>query len=147
MYWNDFLTLSKAAGFNDPRLVEDRVLGINNADIEALIGYINFYSATYRLFKIAELEPACEDYGQTVSYKGTVEQHPDVFELDAHHRMETGKIFPVCGNTWLMLQNTRFREHFDFIGDTETHRGIFPGCGLSVPFSATQSGPEGSSCC
>lgn len=147
LYWNDFLTLSKAAGFADPRLVEDRVLGINNADIEALIGHINFYSATYRLFKIAELEPACEDYGQAVSYRGTVEQHPDAFELDAQHRMEKGKVFPVCGNTWLMLQKTRFREHFDFIGNTEAHGGIFPGGGLSIPFSSASSGEKGSSCC
>ena len=147
LYWNDFLSLGKAAGFADPRLVEDRVLGINNADIEALIGHINFYSATYRLFKIPELEPACEDYGQAVIYKGTVEQHPDVFELDAHHRMEKGTNFPVCGNTWLMLQSTRFREHFEFIGNTDTHLGIFPGCGTSIPFSASDSPGTGSSCC
>ncbi len=147
LYWNDFLSLSKTAGFADPRLVEDRVLGINNADIEALIGHINFYSATYRLFKIPELELACEDYGQAVIYRGTVEQHPDVFELDAHHRMEKGVNFPVCGNTWLMLHNSRFREHFEFIGDTDTHRGIFPGCGTSIPFSMSDSTGTNSSCC
>ena len=148
LYWNDFLSLSKAAGFADPRLVEDRVLGINNADIEALIGHINFYSATYRLFKIPELESACEDYGQTVIYKGTVAQHPNAFELDAHHRMETGKQFPVCGNTWLMLKNSRFRTHFEFIGDSNTHLGIFPGCGTDRPFSAGSGCAEQrSSCC
>jgi len=147
LYWNDFLSLSKAAGFADPRLVEDRVLGINNADIEALIGHINFYSATYRLFKISELEMACEDYGQAVIYKGTVEQHPDYFELDAHHRMEKGETFPVCGNTWLMLQNSRFKEHFEFIGNTDTHLGIFPGCGTTLPFSASICDAKASSCC
>jgi len=147
LYWNDFLNLSKRAGFADPRLVEDRVLGINNDDIEALIGHINFYSATYRLFKIAELESACEDYGQAVTYKGTIEQHPEAFELDAHHRMETGKRFPVCGNTWLMLHNTRFRDHFEFFGNTDTHLGIFPGCGTGLPFSASVGDESKTSCC
>ena len=147
LYWNDFLSLARAAGFNDPRLVEDRVLGINNSDIETLVGHINFYSATYRLFKIPELEPASENYGQSVTYKGTIEQHPDVFELDAQHRMETGKASPVCGNTWLMLQNTRFKAHFKFTGNTDTHLGIFPGCGLSIPFSASSCGGGSSSCC
>lgn len=147
LYWNDFLNLSKTAGFTDPRLVEDRVLGINNADIEALIGHINFYSATFRLFKIPELEPACEDYGQAVIYHGTIEQHPLAFELDAHHRIEKGKVFPVCGNTWLMLHNSRFKEHFEFIGNWNTHRGIFPGCGSMMPFSATASDESSASCC
>lgn len=31
--------------------------------MEKLIGHIDFYSATYRLWKLP-LEPACEDYGQ-----------------------------------------------------------------------------------
>ncbi|HNR78541.1 MAG TPA: methyltransferase domain-containing protein, partial [Parvularculaceae bacterium] len=30
LYWNDFLTLAKATGFSDPRLVKDRPLSINN---------------------------------------------------------------------------------------------------------------------
>ena len=147
LYWNDFLRLSKAAGFNDPRLVEDRVLGINNPEIEALIGHINFYSATYRLFKLPELEPACEDYGQSVIYKGTVAQHPLAFQLDAHHTMEKDKAFPVCGNTWLILHRSRFREHFEFTGNTETHVGIFPGCGLNIPFEASGRDTQAPSCC
>ncbi len=147
LYWNDFLSLSKAAGFADPRLVEDRVLGINNADIEALIGHINFYSATYRLFKIEELEPSCEDYGQSVVYKGTVEHHPTVFELDAHHVMETGQDYRVCNNTFLMLKNSRFREHFEFTGNTKTHLGIFPDCGTTLPFGDSGETVKGSSCC
>ena len=147
LYWNDFLSLSKAAGFADPRLVEDRVLGINNSDIESLIGHINFYSATYRLFKIKELESSCEDYGQSVIYKGTVEHHPSVFELDAHHPMKTGQSSPVCNNTFLMLQNSRFREHFEFTGNTNTHLGIFPGCGTALPFGDSGETVKGSSCC
>ena len=64
----------------------------------------------------------------------------DAFELDGHHLIERGKVFPVCGNTWRMLANTRFAPHFDFIGDFGTHYGIFPGCGTSIPFAMSARG-------
>lgn len=134
LYWNDFLTLARESGFVDPRLVEDRPLGINDDAVAEKLGGAGFWSATYRLFKLDGLEPACEDYGQAVVYKGTVPGHPTRFVLDNHHVIETGKAFPVCGNTWKMLAETRFAPHFDFIGSFDTHYGIFPGCGTPVPF-------------
>ncbi|MCU7834142.1 MAG: methyltransferase domain-containing protein [gamma proteobacterium symbiont of Taylorina sp.] len=152
LYWNDFQNLAKQCGFLDPRLVEDRPLGIDNAQIEALIGHINFYSATYRLFKLDDLEPACEDYGQSVVYKGTIEHHKNHFTLDKYHTIEKGRHFSVCGNTWKMLYGSRFREHFEFFGHMKNHFGIFPGCGSTIPFSdSAQTGhssdSSGGSCC
>lgn len=147
LYWNDFLNLAKSAGFADPRLVESRSLTIENPDIEEKLGNIRFYSATYRLFNIDELEPACEDYGQAVVYQGSVGETPHAFTLDEHHVMEAGRVFPVCGNTWHMLEKSRFREHFRFIGDFSTHYGIFEGCGLSLPFQQEGGGSENSGGC
>jgi arsenite methyltransferase len=148
LYWNDFINLAKTVGFKDPRLVEDAPITINNSKIESLIGHIKFYSATYRLFKIKELEHACEDYGQAVIYKGTVADSPNAFVLDAHHTMQKNKVFPVCGNTYMMLANTRFASHFTFIGDMSTHFGIFEGCGTNVPFGSGNVQKESkSSCC
>ena len=148
LYWNDFLTLAKRAGFIDPRLVTSRPLDITNEAIKVKLGAAKFFSATYRLFKLERLETACEDYGQAVIYKGTVSEQPDAFELDAHHLIERGKVFPVCGNTWRMLAETRFAPHFDFIGDFSTHYGIFPGCGTSIPFAITAGAAKSDgSCC
>jgi len=135
LYWNDFLTIARRNGFSDPRLVEDRPLTIENPQIEAKLGPHRFYSATYRLFKIPELEQSCEDYGQAVIYRGSVEHHPDIFDLDKGHRFECGKVEPVCGNSWRMLQQSRFADHFEFIGNWGTHYGIFQGCGTSMPFA------------
>lgn len=145
LYWRDFLEFSKNAGFSDPRLVKDRVLTIENSKLEQKIGHMNFYSATYRLFKIDGLESACEDYGQAVRYKGTIEHNPHFFMLDGHHKIETGKMFSVCGNTYKMLHETRFKEHFDFYGDWSTHYGIYPDCGTPIPFQ--QEGQLGEACC
>lgn len=144
MYWNDFLTAAKKAGFADPRLVESRPLTLDKGPIRERAGHIGFYSATYRLFKIAGLETACEDYGQAVKYKGTIEEAPRSFDLDGHHRFEAGRIRTVCGNTAAMLKRSRFERHFEFYGDTKTHFGIFPGCGTNIPF---QAAPENDGAC
>lgn len=147
LYWNDFIELAKTAGFTDPRLVNSRPVSVDNAALAQRIGHIGFWSATYRLFRLDGLEPACEDYGQAVIYRGTITHHPHAFVLDGHHVIETGRVFPVCGNTWRMLQDTRLQEHFDFIGDFSNHFGIFPGCGTPVPFEPEQGGEGGAACC
>jgi SAM-dependent methyltransferase len=147
LYWNDFLPMAKQAGFLDPRLVASRPIEITHDAVKQKLGQARFFSATYRLFKLAGLESACEDYGQAVIYKGSLLEEPDAFELDGHHLIERGKVFPVCGNTWRMLAETRFTSHFDFIGDFGTHYGIFPGCGTSIPFATGGSAPAASGGC
>lgn len=148
LYWNDFLRLAQRQGFADPRLVEDRPLTITDPSLVARTGALRFYSATYRLFKLDPLESACEDYGQAVIYRGTIPDHPHRFQLDKHHDIETGRVFPVCGNTWRMLHDTRLRAHFEFIGDFSRHYGLFEGCGSSIPFeTATRVDPSAQACC
>ena len=150
LYWNDFLRMSRQAGFADPRLLTDQPLAVTDAELAARVGAIRFYSATYRLFRIAALEDACEDHGQAVVYRGTVPDQPLRFDLDKHHGIEAGRVFPVCGNTFRMLHETRFAAHFDFIGDFSRHFGLFAGCGSSIPFDAGASAgvPDASgSCC
>ena len=149
LYWNDFLTVATSSGFNDPRAVESEPITIENKELEAKVGNIQFYSVTYRLFKLEELEGACEDYGQAARYKGTVENAENGFTLDDHHYFERGKIIPVCGNTYRMLAETRFSEHFECYGDWSTHYGIFEGCGGEMPFQSAEAEVSGSdnSCC
>lgn len=147
LYWNDFVRLAIAAGFNDPRLAEDRPLEVTDEVLAHQTGNLRFYSATYRLFKLEGLESACEDYGQAVIYKGTIPHSPHRFTLDKHHAIDTGRVFPVCGNTWRMLQDTRFADHFTFIGDFSQHFGLFAGCGSVMPFDTTTDSTEASPCC
>lgn len=146
LYWNDFVRLSHEHGFADPRLTTDRPLEITDPVLAQRAGNLRFYSATYRLFKIAELETACEDYGQAVIYKGTIPEHPDKYALDKHHDMETRRVFPVCGNTWRMLKDTRFASHFEFIGNFDRHYGIFTGCGTSIPYDTSTNGNVAACC-
>jgi len=155
LYWGDFLDVAKQTGFGDPRLVTSRPLDVEDPKLAAKLGRAQFYSATYRLFNLDGLEPACEDYGQAVVYNGGIDGHPDAFELDGHHVIETGRVFPVCGNTWRMLADTRFAPFFTFIGDFSIHYGIFPGCGTRNPLegadpivgTTTASQDKTSGCC
>ena len=145
LYWNDFMSIAKAASFADPRLVEDRVLAIENSEIEAKLEGIGFYSATYRLFKAEGLEPACEDFGHTVTYTGTMPNGGAEFMLDKGHVFPAGQEVAVCGNTYRMLAESRFAAYFEFAGDFSTHKGLFAGCGGAVPFDAAKG--SSSSCC
>ena len=148
LYWNDFTRLSHRTGFADPRLVEDRPLLITDPVLADKLGTLRFFSATYRLFKLEGLESACEDYGQAVIYRGTIARQPHRFVLDKHHGIEAGRVFPVCGNTWRMLHDTRFAPHFGFIGNFDRHYGLFEGCGSSIPFDTDHAGAATSgSCC
>ena len=145
LYWNDFLALSKSVGFGDPRVVEHRPLTIDNPLLQAKVDPISFASVTCRLFKLPGLEPNCEDYGQAVIYKGTVEHSQKAFRLDGTHKFEAGRIYPVCGNTWRMLADTRFAPHFEVLGSFSNHFGAFDGCAPTDVFAGEAlSGPT---CC
>ncbi len=147
LYWNDFLRLAQRQGFADPRLVDDRPLAITDQTLAGRVGNLHFFSATYRLLNLDGLESACEDYGQAVIYRGTIPTHPHRFVLDKHHDIATGKVFPVCGNTWRMLNETRFAPHFDFIGNFDQHFGLFEGCGSSLPFDVDTYSTSGDGAC
>jgi len=146
LYWNDFLRISRKVGFTDPRSTKNNVITIENDEVKEKCGDIQFYSVTYRLFKIEGLEDECEDFGQAVAYKGGIANRGSSFDLDEHHHFEKGKIESVCGNTYKMLHDTRFKDYFDFYGTWDTHYGVFEGCGGSMPFDLENSeGSEG--CC
>lgn len=147
LYWGDFLAAAREAGFVDPRLVTDRPLGIGDPAIAARLDGINFFSATFRLFRIDGLEPECEDYGQAIRYRGTILGAERMLRFDKHHPIEAGRMFPVCGNSWLMLAESRLAPHFEFFGDFDRHFGVFPGCGTLLPFDLDSSSPATSACC
>ena len=145
LYWKDFERLSKKTGFNDPRIYACSKIDLLDQETIDKIGFAHFNSITYRLFKLAELEDACEDYGQTAVYNGTIKESPHQFMLDNHHIFERGKPMLVCSNTASMLQDTRFSRHFEVKGDLLTHYGLFAGCG-EVPLETSANKPVGGCC-
>lgn len=127
LYYKDFERIARKVGFYDPRIFSIKPVRIENDEIKALIGNIKFYSITYRLWKIQGLEDACEDYGHIAIYKGGIPESPDKFVLDINNIFEKDRPERVCGNTALMLSETRFKKYFTLIGSFKKHFGSFPG--------------------
>jgi SAM-dependent methyltransferase len=125
MYTEDFRRLMSRTGWLDFRYTDIRTIALDNEEIEDAIGMVGFSSRTIRAFKIDSLEDICEDYGQVAYYKGTIPGFLHRFDLDNHHRFETGKPMLVCGNTADMLIKTRLKDHFKVIGDRSIHYGAF----------------------
>ena len=144
MYIEDFRRLMVELGVPDFRTVSKSRVNLDDAEVEAKAGMIDFYSMTLRAFKLDNLEDICEDYGQTAVYKGTLPEAPHVFVLDDHHTFITDKPMLVCGNTAAMVQDTRLAEHFDVQGDRSRHYGPF-NCGPAA--SSDEDRGSGGACC
>ncbi|KAL7717020.1 methyltransferase domain-containing protein [Entamoeba marina] len=129
MYYNDFLNVAKKVGFVSPRLVTSRRLTIDREEVEKKVEGYSFFSATYRLFKCDGLEQGEEDFGDKVTYKGD-----NSFVFDEHNTFVSKQETCVSRNTFLMLQQSRFAQFFDFVQGS-LHLGAFPRGGNGIPFS------------
>lgn len=125
LYWRDFEHLAKAAGFLTPQLVSSRAITIDNEALANKLGDVRFTSATYRLFKASELEPSAEDYGQKVRYLGTIQGHESQWAFDQTTVFVKNEALAICSNTWRILAQSRFAEHFEFMGSLDKHFGPF----------------------
>ena len=128
LYVNDFLKYAVEAGFTEPRMFSSKEIEITDTELKGVVGNTRFFSITYRLWKIEDLDTACEDYGQFAIYKGGIEKSEHEFELDANHLFEVNRPEHVCKNTADMLSKTRYKKYFDIVGDTSKHFGEFLGC-------------------
>ena len=106
-----------------------------------------FTSRTYRLWKISDLEGACEDFGHVATYLGGHPQNADNYVLDAEHVFEKGRPERVCGNTVKMISESRLAEYFQIHGDFSTHYGLFETCGTDAFRRQTSNENGGASCC
>ncbi|TAN00033.1 MAG: methyltransferase domain-containing protein [Rhodanobacteraceae bacterium] len=143
MYVEDFRRLLAELGIVDARVCARSAIALNEPAIEQRIGFAQFTSITWRVFKLP-LEDCCEDYGQVATYRGTLVESPHRFVLDDHHVFEAGKPTRVCGSTADMLSATRYAPHFRVDGDKSRHFGLFD-CGAETGTAVPQGGPT--RCC
>ncbi len=128
LYTNDFVRFAIEAGFVEPRIVSTKEIEITDDEMKKVIGKTKFYSITYRLWKIEDLDSVCEDYGQFAIYKGGIKESELEFQLDSNHLFEINRPEHVCKNTADMLSKTRYKDYFEIIGNTDIHFGEFNGC-------------------
>ncbi len=142
LYIEDFRRLMTRVGWADFRYMNACPISIDNDEVEAKVGMVDFTSRTVRAFKLDILEDLCEDYGQVAYYQGTIPGYPFFFDLDDHHHFITGKPMLVCGNTGAMVGDTRFGTSFKVLGDHSVHYGAF-----DCSHGAAASVCSGGSCC
>eukprot|EP00210_Caulerpa_lentillifera_P001291 g1244.t1 len=153
LYIEDFKRIAHNVGFLDARVLSVSDIKVTDPELQKICGEANFYSITYRLFKIPGLmETMCEDYGQIATYKGTIPGHENAYQLDEHFRFEKGKPMAVCGNTAAMLGEkgiSWLAPHFDIVGDRSNHYGLFKHVvgGIYKSTAIESSVTNGSSCC
>jgi len=145
LYYKDFERIARKVGFTDLRIISKQAIDINNKEIRNLVGNIDFASVTYRLWKLKGLEDTCEDYGHITVYTGQIPDSPFKFELDNRHTFYKSKPERICGNTALMLSQTRFKEYFQVLGSFKKHFGAFEHCSNVGQNSKTDQ--HNSNCC
>lgn len=143
LYTEDFRRLLSNFNCNDHRVLSNKKVTLNNAEIESLVGRIEFFSQTIRAFKL-NLEDRCEDYGQFAQYMGTIKEASQYFILDNHHLFEKNKPIAICENTAKMLSETRYRKHFKVFGDRVNHYGLF---NCKLPMLNNTSNDSLGNCC
>ncbi|TSK49655.1 Arsenite methyltransferase [Bagarius yarrelli] len=80
LYWHDFITIMKDLGFSTPRLVSASRIDVHNSELRAKAGDIKYASGTYRAFKLPKHSVQTK---ALVTYKGTVPDWTECFQLDA----------------------------------------------------------------
>ncbi|GLI64149.1 hypothetical protein VaNZ11_007333, partial [Volvox africanus] len=128
MYFEDFMGALRVAGFCQPRIVRIEPWDLQGGDEEAQYILLNSNLSTFqiRAQKNRLLENTCEDYGQWVVYKGTLEGSDEAYTLDLNHRLVRNQPLMVCGNTAALLGEAGIswlREHFIISGDRSVHYG------------------------
>lgn len=144
LYTEDFRRILLKCGIADYRILKSDPIAVTDRSIREKLGGAQFSSITVRCFKLS-LEDRCEDYGQAVSYRGTIPECPIAFRLDDHHLFEKDRVVPVCENTRAMLLDTRYGGHFELYGKGEVHYGLFS-CELGETLEVEGSGVSGGCC-
>jgi hypothetical protein len=108
-----------AVGFRDLRIVSSAPVKVTEERLKALVPDVNFYSVTFRAFKLPGLEDRAEDFGQMATYtKDSIG-----LKFDALFAFTFGTPVPVDGNTAMILQSTRYKRDF-IVTPPGAHRGL-----------------------
>ncbi|KAJ2659248.1 hypothetical protein IWW48_003585 [Coemansia sp. RSA 1200] len=107
-------------GFARPRILSAAHIEINDPELRALVGNTQFFSITYRLFKISSTsadeqikkEPTSAAAAAAAAYLGTIPGHPDKYELDVDHAFAANEATAVDSEVAAILAHSWLAKHF-----------------------------------
>ncbi|KAF7700385.1 hypothetical protein HF521_003343 [Silurus meridionalis] len=96
-------------GFSTPRLVAASRIDVHNPELQTKAGKIKYASGTYRAFKLPQQSIRNK---ALVTYKGTVPDCAEGFDLDASNSFKVNVCVEVDAEMAAILQYTRFSPDF-----------------------------------
>ncbi|KAI9593761.1 putative methyltransferase [Syncephalis fuscata] len=130
LYTEDFRRICQQVGFTNPRIISQTPLTVEDEALAKVVGNAKFYSITYRLFKVDGLEDREEDYGDSATYLGSInDDNTNTYTLDGHVQLVTHQSTPISGNVARILQSSWLHNHFEVktLKDSsqQQHYGLF----------------------
>ncbi|KAJ1765665.1 hypothetical protein IW140_006395 [Coemansia sp. RSA 1813] len=109
----DFERMACQIGFAHPRVLDAKRIDVFDPELRALVGDTQYYSVTYRLFKL-DNNSAGGATGKVAVYRGTVDGCQDRYVLDASSSFDTGTPTSVGAETAAVLEGSWLARHFTF---------------------------------
>ncbi|XP_060753737.1 arsenite methyltransferase [Neoarius graeffei] len=109
LYWHDFISIMKDLGFSTPRLVAASHIDVHDPELKRKAGDIKYASGTYRAFKLPQHSIQTK---ALVTYKGTVPDFAECFQLDASNSFKVNVSVEVDAEIAAILQYSRFSPDF-----------------------------------
>lgn len=126
MFIEDFRRMAQAAGFHDPRYLMTWKTPVS-PDEAALFPDIAFATVTSRLINSEMTSDHCEDYGEEVTYDGSLPDFPEFFLFDKDIKFPAGKACHVCDNVSVLGLGTRYAKVISVSGTRDAHFGDIHG--------------------
>jgi len=135
---SDLISAALNIGFTKPILVTEQPIGVDNKELEKLIGDIKFTSCTYRLFKNKSIED--NQFGAFVTYQTPIIHSEQEFQFDQSITFKlNGQSEYLNSELTKILRISRYNSHFKFDPVTDEKQ---------IPSSTNEkSNTQSSSCC
>ncbi|KAJ2500336.1 hypothetical protein GGH96_002833 [Coemansia sp. RSA 1972] len=111
LYTQEFEQMAVDIGFARPRVLSVGHIAINDTELQGLVGGAKFYSITYRLFKVSQVEQTSGSF--VAKYNGGIGGHEDEYELDVDHVFGTGKRVHIDAATAAVLSSAWLNGFFE----------------------------------
>jgi arsenite methyltransferase len=113
LYWKDLYKISSEVGLSRPLLVSSNPFPLEDEKVQKIADGIEFVYATYRFFKIDQKAIDEAGNGAKVTYKGSIPDHQESFQLAKDIKFPTGTPIHVDANLAAILKTSRFSKNFD----------------------------------
>ncbi len=126
MFIEDFRRLAQAGGFHDPRYVMTWKTPLSSRERKTFDG-VSFATITCRLINSELTSDHCEDYGEKITYDGSLPDYPDFFLFDKDIAFPSGTSCHVCDNVSVLGLATRYAKVLAVEGTRDVHYGDIHG--------------------